>query len=136
MARSATLDDFSERLGSAPALVAAHIEMRDRAHDASAKRRNQHPASLAGGALGQARELKVALSGLFRRFVARTYLERYLDLSISAHLTSRCALFCFATIRATSRPSQLANRSRPRDLRRAVGACAISNANWALFSSW
>ena len=39
--------------------------------------------------LGQAREVKVALSGLFGRFVARAYLERYLDLSIFAHLTSR-----------------------------------------------
>ena len=49
MARSATLDDFSEHLGSAPALVAAHIEMSDRARDARAKRRNQHPASLSTG---------------------------------------------------------------------------------------
>lgn len=36
--------------------------------------------------LGQAREVKVALSGLFGRFVARAYLERYLNLSIFAHL--------------------------------------------------
>lgn len=36
--------------------------------------------------LGQAREVKVALSGLFGRFVARAYLERYFDLSIFAHL--------------------------------------------------
>ena len=33
--------------------------------------------------------MKVALSGLFGRFVARAYLERYFDLSISAHLGSR-----------------------------------------------
>jgi hypothetical protein len=36
--------------------------------------------------LGQAREVKVALSGLFGRFVARAYLERYFDLSIFVHL--------------------------------------------------
>ena len=36
--------------------------------------------------LGQAREVKVALSGLFGRFVARAYLERYFELSIFAHL--------------------------------------------------
>ena len=36
--------------------------------------------------LGQAREVKVALSGLFGRFVARAFLERYFDLSIFAHL--------------------------------------------------
>jgi len=39
--------------------------------------------------LGQAREAKVALSGLFGRFVARAYLERYVNLSIFAHLGSR-----------------------------------------------
>ncbi len=39
--------------------------------------------------LGQAREVKVALSGLFGRFVARAYLERYFGLSIFAHLGSR-----------------------------------------------
>jgi hypothetical protein len=39
--------------------------------------------------LGQAREVKVALSGLFGRFVARAYLERYLGLSIFAHLGQR-----------------------------------------------
>ena len=38
--------------------------------------------------LGQAREVKVALSGLFGRFVARAYLERHLNLSIFAHLGS------------------------------------------------
>ena len=32
--------------------------------------------------LGQAREVKVALSGLFGRFVARAYLERYFSLSL------------------------------------------------------
>ena len=32
--------------------------------------------------LGQAREVKAALSGLFGRFVARAYLERYFKLSI------------------------------------------------------
>lgn len=36
--------------------------------------------------LGQAREVKVALSGLFGRFVARAYLERYLGLAIFNHL--------------------------------------------------
>jgi hypothetical protein len=36
--------------------------------------------------LGQAREVKVALSGLFGRFVARAYLERYFNLSIFTHL--------------------------------------------------
>lgn len=36
--------------------------------------------------LGQAREVKVALSGLFGRFVARAYLERYFGLSIFCHL--------------------------------------------------
>ena len=36
--------------------------------------------------LGEAREVKVALSGLFGRFVARAYLERYFNLSIFAHL--------------------------------------------------
>jgi hypothetical protein len=39
--------------------------------------------------LGQAREVKVALSGLFGRFVARAYLERYFNLSIFAHHGSR-----------------------------------------------
>ena len=39
--------------------------------------------------LGQAREVKVALSGLFGRFVARAYLEQHLNLSIFAHLGSR-----------------------------------------------
>jgi hypothetical protein len=42
--------------------------------------------------LGQAREVKVALSGLFGRFVARAYLERYFSLSIFAHLGSRSLL--------------------------------------------
>ena len=37
--------------------------------------------------LGQSREVKVALSGLFGRFVARAYLERYFNLSIFAHVT-------------------------------------------------
>ena len=36
--------------------------------------------------LGEAREVKVALSGLFGRFVARAYLKRYFHLSIFAHL--------------------------------------------------
>ena len=36
--------------------------------------------------LGEAREVKVALSGLFGRFVARAYLERYFNLRIFAHL--------------------------------------------------
>lgn len=36
--------------------------------------------------LGQAREVKVALSGLFGRFVARAYLERHFNLSIFVHL--------------------------------------------------
>ena len=36
--------------------------------------------------LGQAREVKVALSRLFGRFVARAYLQRYFGLSIFAHL--------------------------------------------------
>ena len=39
--------------------------------------------------LGQVREVKVALSALFVRFVARAYLERYFNLSIFAHLGSR-----------------------------------------------
>src|ERR1700720_4546917 len=39
--------------------------------------------------LGQAREVKVALSGLFGRFIARAYLERYFNLSIFAHLGGR-----------------------------------------------
>ena len=39
--------------------------------------------------LGQAREVKVAMSGLFGRFVARAYLERYFNLSIFAHLGSK-----------------------------------------------
>ncbi|RVI98120.1 hypothetical protein CN193_24825 [Sinorhizobium meliloti] len=39
--------------------------------------------------LGQAREVKVALSGLFGRFVARAYLERYFGLAIFAHLGNR-----------------------------------------------
>jgi len=36
--------------------------------------------------LGHAREVKVALSGLFGRFVARAYLERYFGLSVFVHL--------------------------------------------------
>ena len=39
--------------------------------------------------LGQSREVKVALSGLFGRFVARAYLERYFNLSIFVHLDNR-----------------------------------------------
>lgn len=39
--------------------------------------------------LGHAREVKVALSGLFGRFVARAYLERYFGLSIFAHLGNK-----------------------------------------------
>lgn len=39
--------------------------------------------------LGQAREVKVALSGLFGRFVARAYLQRYFNLAIFAHLGRR-----------------------------------------------
>src|SRR6266508_2150816 len=35
--------------------------------------------------LGQAREVKVALSGLFGRFIARAYLERSFGLAIFAH---------------------------------------------------
>jgi hypothetical protein len=42
--------------------------------------------------LGQAREVKVALSALFGRFVARAYLERYFGLSIFAHLVRRSLL--------------------------------------------
>lgn len=38
--------------------------------------------------LGQSREVKVALSGLFGRFVARAYLQRYFGLAIFAHLGS------------------------------------------------
>ena len=37
--------------------------------------------------LGQAREVKVALSGLFGRFVARAYLQRYCGLSFFGHVT-------------------------------------------------
>jgi hypothetical protein len=33
--------------------------------------------------LGQAREVKTALSGLFGRFVVRVYMERYLGISSS-----------------------------------------------------
>lgn len=36
--------------------------------------------------LGQSREVKVALSGLFGRFVARAYLERYFHLSVFFHI--------------------------------------------------
>lgn len=39
--------------------------------------------------LGPAREVKVALSGLFGRFVARAYLEHHFNLLIFAHLGSR-----------------------------------------------
>ncbi|MDE0703884.1 MAG: hypothetical protein OXH59_09190 [Rhodospirillaceae bacterium] len=39
--------------------------------------------------LGHAREVKVALSGLFGRFVARAYLERYFHLAFFAHLGQR-----------------------------------------------
>lgn len=38
--------------------------------------------------LGQAREVKVALSGLFGRFVARAFLKRYFGLSIFNHLSA------------------------------------------------
>ena len=37
--------------------------------------------------LGQSREVKVALSGLFGRFVARAYLTRYLDLHFYKHVS-------------------------------------------------
>lgn len=39
--------------------------------------------------LGQSREVKVALSGLFGRFVARVYLERYFQLVVFSHITKR-----------------------------------------------
>ena len=42
--------------------------------------------------LGQAREVKVALSGLFGRFVARAYLEQYFHLSFFAHLGRRSVM--------------------------------------------
>jgi hypothetical protein len=42
-----------------------------------------------GEPLGQAREMKVALSDVFGRFVARAYLERNFNLSNFAHLGSR-----------------------------------------------
>ena len=44
-------------------------------------RAQAHPSS-SDSRLGQAREVKVALSGLFGRFVARAYLERYFSLSL------------------------------------------------------
>lgn len=40
--------------------------------------------------LGHAREVKVALSGLFGRFVARAYLERHFGLSVFAPLGGNC----------------------------------------------
>jgi hypothetical protein len=42
--------------------------------------------------LGQAREVKVAVSGLFGRFVARAYLQRYVGLSFFGHLGSTSVL--------------------------------------------
>ncbi len=36
--------------------------------------------------LGHAREVKVALSGLFGRFIARAYLEKFFNLSVFAHV--------------------------------------------------
>jgi hypothetical protein len=39
--------------------------------------------------LGIAREVKVAASGLFGRFVARAYLEKYMGLAIFAHIGSK-----------------------------------------------
>ena len=36
--------------------------------------------------LGQSREVKIALSGLYGRFVARAYLERYFGLSVFSHV--------------------------------------------------
>ena len=39
--------------------------------------------------LGQSREVKVALSGLFGRFVARAYLTRYLDFQFFAHVATK-----------------------------------------------
>lgn len=42
--------------------------------------------------LGQSREVKVALSGLFGRFIARAYLERYFHFAIFAHITKRSFL--------------------------------------------
>ena len=50
--------------------------------------------------LGQAREVKVALSGLFGRFVARAYLERYVNLSIFAHLGAERSIAIVASSRA------------------------------------
>ena len=52
--------------------------------------------------LGQAREVKVALSGLFGRFVARAYLERYFNLSIFAHLAAARSTL-IAAVRSRSR---------------------------------
>jgi hypothetical protein len=46
-----------------------------------------HPSS--SRSLSDKREVKVALSSLFGRFVARAYLERYFNLSVFAHLGSR-----------------------------------------------
>lgn len=39
--------------------------------------------------LGQAREVKVALSGLFGRFVARAYLNRYFGLTLFGHISGK-----------------------------------------------
>lgn len=41
------------------------------------------------GPIGQAREVKVAVSGLLGRFVARAYLTRYFGLSVYCHLGDR-----------------------------------------------
>ena len=58
--------------------------------------------------LGQAREVKVVLSGLFGRFVARAYLERYLGLVYFTHLgKSKLKLGRRLRVRVERRPGHL-----------------------------
>ena len=55
--------------------------------------------------LGQAREVKVALSGLFGRFVARACLKRYLNLSSSrTSRADRCSLMVGAASTSSAAP--------------------------------
>ena len=94
--------------------------------------------------LGQSREVKVALSGLFGRFVARAYLEKYFGLSIFAHVTeSRLLLNSSHEIEVVRRgggdlPDWVACNASIRNLTvaEAKGSHNLSGPKQALRTAW
>lgn len=94
--------------------------------------------------LGQSREVKVALSGLFGRFVARAYLEQYFGLSIFAHVTeSRLLLNSSHEIEVVRRgggdlPDWVACDASIRDftVAEAKGSHNLSGPKQALSTAW